>query len=98
MPVITVKIARTDGKKFKIREAFVETTELSFDASDVATVTKPKRPEKYRLRWLVAGDPGQYQVQITTPEEAVDKDANNRKRTIDVDGFGAGQRRFPVTS
>jgi hypothetical protein len=98
MATITVKIARSDGGKFDSRQAFVETTPLTFNAGNTATVTKPGRPEKYRLTWMVTGSPGEYQVQITTPEEAVDKDANARKRRIDVDGFGAGQRRFAVNS
>jgi hypothetical protein len=96
MPIVTVKIARTDGKTFKTRQAFIETTSLSFGANDTATLNKPGRSDKYRLSWIVTGAPGEYQVQITTPEEAVDKDANNRKRRIDQDEFGSGQRRFKV--
>lgn len=95
MPLITVKIARTDGKSFATREGFVETTSLTFK-NDVATITRPGRTDKYRLTWMVTGAPGEYQVQITTPDEAVDKEANNRKRKIDIDGFGAGQRKFKV--
>jgi hypothetical protein len=98
MALITVKILRTDGGKFDSRQAFVETTPLNFNAAHTATLNKASRPEKYRLTWMVTGAPGEYQVQITTPDEAVDKDANARKRRIDVDGFGAGQRRFTVNS
>jgi hypothetical protein len=97
MALITITIARTDGKSFDLRQAFVETTALTFK-KDTATVTKPGRPETYRLTWMVTGDPGEYQVQITTPEEAVDKEANARKRKIATDGFGAGQRQFKVSS
>jgi hypothetical protein len=96
MPIVTVKIARTDGKSFETRQAFIETVLLNFKANDTATMNRPGRSEKYRLTWIVTGSPGEYQVQITTPDEAVDKDANNRKRRIDEDGFGAGQRRFKV--
>lgn len=96
MPIITIKVARTDGKSFDSRRAFVEKTALAFNASDVATLNRPGRAETYRLNWIVTGAAGEYQVQITTPEEAIDKDANSRKRKIDLDGFGSGQRRFKV--
>lgn len=95
MALVTVKIARTDGKAFKRRDAWIETTGLSFNG-DTATLNRPGRTAKYRLTWIVTGPPGEYQVQITTPEEAVDPAANQRKRRIDADGFGAGQRQFKV--
>lgn len=94
--IVTVKVARTDGNRFESRLAQIETEILTFDGEDTATLSLAGQKQPYRLTWIVTGEPGEYKVQITTPPEAIDPAANARKRRIDLDGFGAGQRKFTV--
>jgi len=93
---VVASIARTDGKTFTLRNAQIETSPLDFGSDNKARLDVEGRAEPYRLSWIVNGDPGEYQVQITAPPESVDEDANKRKRTIDIDGAGAGMRTFSV--
>ena len=97
MAQVKVTIARTDGKRFDTRNAQIESRPLTF-INDTATVPLQPRNTPYQLVWIVTGKPGDYRVQITAPPEAVDPVANGRTRKIDADGFGAGQRRFSVTT
>ena len=93
---VVIRIARSDEQDFSLRAAWVETTELEFGQDDTARIALSGKKEKFRLSWIVNGDPGEYQVQITSPPEAVDSVANARKRKVSADGFGAGRRKFKV--